>query len=161
MKKCWILVAIATALLGTGLHFLYPLWPIPLVGLFAPVNESVWEHLKLLYWPFLLCGGILAQKTKEPLRAWSGLLLAQLLMPIVLLSIYYVLGCGFAVHGLVFDIVLYYLALAFGFVVFWRKTYVQPYGQDLGALITCNAIYAMCLILFTIAAPTLPIFQIP
>lgn len=25
----------------------------PIVALFCPVNESVWEHLKLLYFPFL------------------------------------------------------------------------------------------------------------
>lgn len=22
-------------------------------GLIAPVNESIWEHLKLVFWPFL------------------------------------------------------------------------------------------------------------
>ena len=26
----------------------------PITGLIAPVNESVWEHLKILFFPFLL-----------------------------------------------------------------------------------------------------------
>lgn len=45
----------ATSLLGTVLHFLYdwlggPLWIAP----FSGVNESTWEHMKLLFWPMLI-----------------------------------------------------------------------------------------------------------
>ena len=44
-----------TALGGTLLHFLYDwlggaLWVTP----FSGVNESTWEHMKLLFWPMLL-----------------------------------------------------------------------------------------------------------
>ncbi len=44
-----------TSILGTLSHFLYG-WSGSrvLVGLFAPVNESVWEHMKLLFFPMLL-----------------------------------------------------------------------------------------------------------
>ena len=39
-----------TSLLGTLLHFLYE-WTgkSPLVAPFSGVNESTWEHMKLLY----------------------------------------------------------------------------------------------------------------
>lgn len=42
-------------ILGTLLHFTYE-WSgnNTLVGIFAPINESVWEHLKLLFWPSFL-----------------------------------------------------------------------------------------------------------
>lgn len=44
-----------TALAGSGLHFLFEgtgrFLPF---ALFSPVNESVWEHLKLLFFPLLL-----------------------------------------------------------------------------------------------------------
>ena len=42
---------------GTLLHFLYR-WTgrCAAVGLFAPVNESIWEHLKMLVVPMLLYG---------------------------------------------------------------------------------------------------------
>jgi hypothetical protein len=41
--------------LGALLHFVYE-WSgnHPLVGLFAPVNESTWEHLKLVFYPILV-----------------------------------------------------------------------------------------------------------
>ncbi|WP_051426788.1 DUF6512 family protein [Eisenbergiella tayi] len=44
-----------TAVLGTLLHFLYE-WSgkMPAAALISPVNESVWEHLKLLFFPFVL-----------------------------------------------------------------------------------------------------------
>ena len=52
----WQLVGFAaTSLLGTLLHFLYewldgPVWLAPFCG----VNESTFEHMKLLFWPMLL-----------------------------------------------------------------------------------------------------------
>ena len=59
MKKrsvLWSLWGFAvTALLGTLLHYLYDhaggaVWAAP----FSGVNESTWEHMKLLFWPMLL-----------------------------------------------------------------------------------------------------------
>ena len=61
MKKKVLVVYVLTALAGVGLHFLYRACPTPFVGLFAPVSESVWEHLKLLYWPFFLASAVLAR----------------------------------------------------------------------------------------------------
>ena len=45
---------LCVSLLGTLLHFTYR-WSgcNPLIGLIAPVNESVWEHMKLLFFPML------------------------------------------------------------------------------------------------------------
>ena len=43
------------SLLGGVLHFTFG-WSgyNPVVGIFSAVNESVWEHLKLGFWPALL-----------------------------------------------------------------------------------------------------------
>jgi len=41
--------------LGGALHFTFALsGNQPIVGAFSAVNESVWEHLKLAFWPALL-----------------------------------------------------------------------------------------------------------
>lgn len=47
--------AVFTMALGSLLHFAYE-WSgfIPIFAVFGSVNESVWEHLKLLYWPYVL-----------------------------------------------------------------------------------------------------------
>ena len=46
-------------IVGTFLHFIYEWFGYSdFIGLFAPVNESVWEHLKLGFWAVVLWGGI-------------------------------------------------------------------------------------------------------
>lgn len=37
-------------------HFLYTLFPNPIFAIFFPVNESIWEHMKMLYSTILLYG---------------------------------------------------------------------------------------------------------
>lgn len=61
MRRKWGLVFTLAVLGGAALHFLYDVWPNPLTAVLAPVNESVWEHLKLLYWPFLAAAFVLAR----------------------------------------------------------------------------------------------------
>lgn len=53
-KKITGLGILWTLVLGTLSHFFYQ-WSHEnmLIGLFSPVNESVWEHLKLLFFPAL------------------------------------------------------------------------------------------------------------
>jgi len=44
-------------ILGSLLHFTFEIsGNQPIVGVFSAVNESVWEHLKLAFWPALLFG---------------------------------------------------------------------------------------------------------
>lgn len=42
-------------MLGTFLHFLFDLRGQSVIAaLFLAVNESIWEHMKLMYYPMLL-----------------------------------------------------------------------------------------------------------
>ena len=41
---------VVTVLVGAGLHFLYEWSPNLLFAVLSPVRESVWEHLKLVFW---------------------------------------------------------------------------------------------------------------
>ena len=54
--KIWsIYGTVAIILLGTILHYFYPWFgENNVLGAFVPVNESVWEHLKLAYWALVL-----------------------------------------------------------------------------------------------------------
>ncbi|MCQ2443209.1 MAG: DUF6512 family protein [Oscillospiraceae bacterium] len=50
-----LIPAVAAALLiGMGLHDLFSLWPSIVTEFIAPVNESIWEHVKIVFWPLLL-----------------------------------------------------------------------------------------------------------
>lgn len=149
----WLL----TVLAGSGLHFLYPLLPLPLTALFAPVNESVWEHLKLLYWPFLAAAAV--WNRRKPAASWGGWLAALLLQPAVLASAYYLLEAGFGITSLWVDIGLYAAVLAGGFAA--APVLSRRVGNELGLLIVLASIYGVCLAVFSLAAPALPIFTPP
>lgn len=56
-SKFQVLSTIFSLILGVLLHFAYE-WSRnnTLVGLFSAVNESTWEHLKLIFFPMLITG---------------------------------------------------------------------------------------------------------
>ena len=55
IRNYQIFSIIFISILGTLLHFTYRLsGENRLVAIFSSINESVWEHLKLLYFPMLI-----------------------------------------------------------------------------------------------------------
>ena len=53
-KKFIILNSIFIFLIATISHFIYDLFPNSFTAIFFPVNESIWEHMKLLFTPYLI-----------------------------------------------------------------------------------------------------------
>ena len=160
-KRHFLLAALAAIIGGCALHFLYAVLPNPLTALVAPVNESVWEHLKLLYYPTLLAAYLLSQCTGERRRLWSGFLVAVLTMPVFLVGVYYLLACGFGVEGLPVDIGLYAVTMAGGFVlayVLFRKGCAV---RATGVLTMLVIFYGAFLVVFSFAAPHFGIFLPP
>lgn len=90
-KTIWlwqILGFAATSLSGTVLHFLYEwlggaVWIAP----FSGVNESTWEHMKLLFWPMFLYAVIQSLFFRSYDDFWcvklKGTLLGLLLIPLI------------------------------------------------------------------------------
>ena len=85
----WQLMGFAvTSLGGTILHFLYDwlgeaVWIAP----FSGVNESTWEHMKLLFWPMLAFAVVQSFFFKERGDFWCiklrGILLGMALIPVI------------------------------------------------------------------------------
>lgn len=126
ISRAALLAFVAATLAGSCLHFVHALFPSGLTALLAPVNESIWEHLKILVWPCALGSVPLLRREPDSLgaRAFSLLLAAGLM-----------LGAGWLYHGvlgghaLLFDVVLYVLCMAVCFLLpallggpFWRET---------------------------------------
>jgi len=158
MKKRWIVTAVFAALLGSAMHFLYELLPSVPTAVLAPVNESPWEHLKLLFYPTLLAAFYLTRTARCKACTWSAFFLVLLAMPAFLLSVYYVL-VYFGLDSTVVDIGLYFLTMFLGFFAAYRlkdSTRIEKYG---GYLLMLVILYGSALVLFSFAAPDLPIFQ--
>ena len=93
MKKLNVFTAaggIFVLLLGTAAHFFYDLSGENfLVGMFSPINESTWEHMKLAFFPMLLFSvGAQFFLGKEysgaAAAALCGTLLSTVLIPVII-----------------------------------------------------------------------------
>lgn len=57
LLKTQVIIIVISIILGTILHFTYNLsGGNSFIGTFSAVNESVWEHLKLAFFPMLILG---------------------------------------------------------------------------------------------------------
>ncbi len=154
----WFWTFLLTSLLGTTLHFLYNVWPTELVSLFAPINESVWEHLKLLFWPMLLGAAFLCRGKPNKERFWSSFFIALLASPALLLLCFYGVK-AIGIESKALDITLYYICMFFGYSLA-RWLYRKKKPENLGGIaLMLLILYGSSLILFTFAAPDLPIFR--
>lgn len=78
----------ATSFGGTILHFLYDwLGKAAWIAPFSGVNESTWEHMKLLFWPMLLFAAVQRCFFRDRKDFWCiklrGILLGMALIPTV------------------------------------------------------------------------------
>ena len=160
LKKPFFLSFLAAAALGTAGHFLYALWPNALTALIAPVNESVWEHLKLLFFPPLFVFLTVSLRTKAPRRSFfSGALYGVLLGPALLTAAFYTLTAGFGVRARpAFDIPLYYFCLAAAWLCAFRRIEDGGAAPFLGALVIACGVLGAAFVVFSFAPPPLPIF---
>ena len=87
--RLWQLAGFAvTSLGGTLLHFLYDwlggaVWVAP----FSGVNESTWEHMKLLFWPMLAFAVVQSFFFRDREDFWCiklrGILFGMVLIPVI------------------------------------------------------------------------------
>lgn len=167
--KKWTLAGIpAVSVAGSLMHFVYG-WSggLSVVGLFAPVNESVWEHLKLLFWPGLvwwLLGYLLyAKKGDIPASKWLSSAAAGLFTgPLFITVFYYTYTGAFGIHSLFLDILSFILGTAVAqltglFLYPQIKTARSSVILAVGVVILFGALY----IAFTFSPPQIPLFKDP
>ena len=149
-------------LLGVFLHFAYELsGENPIVGLFSIVNESVWEHLKLVFFPMLvltLWDAFTNQRNNLcflPART-LGTLAGMAFIVIVYYTITGILGFQTAV----LNIIIYLLGVLVVFLV-EKKLCHHCNTISVKVAITIWLIFIILFIAFTIAPPALGIFIPP
>ena len=166
MKKSiwiWEIFGFAVTVLGgTVLHFLYDwldgaVWIAP----FSGVNESTWEHMKLMLWPMFIYGILQSFFFKEYEGFWCiklrSTLAAILLIPLLFYTYNGVIGKSpDAVNILIFFISA---LLAYIYEALMLKRGVKC-RSNAGALLTLCAI-CILFIIFTFKTPMINIFKDP
>ncbi len=163
-KSQTIVGIIFTAAAGTCLHFLYQ-WSAcrPAAALIGAVNESTWEHLKLLFFPVLLY--TLLESIFFARRA-SGFLWARTL---ALMAGMALIVCGFYTYSgilgknyFIADITLFMAGTITTFLLTiaiqkWRRNFPAHTGLAILLLVIWTALF----FIFTFYPPKIGLFMLP
>ena len=157
-----ILRYLFVALSGIFLHFAYELsGENPIVGLFAAVNESVWEHLKLLFFPMLV---LTLWDLFINYRNNSNFLPARTIG--ILAGLVFIVVAFYTITGIIgtpiawINIVIFLLAVALAFLV-ERKLLCRKCLFSATTAIVILIVLIVLFVVFTIAPPALGIFIPP
>ncbi len=149
---------------GFVMHFLFE-WTgdNPVVGAFAPVNESVWEHLKLVLLPMILYWTLYyvfnANKYKLDKHKWFTAALVALVTALVLIPLLHYGYTGtFGKESVAVDILILLVAIAAGQLL---ALHVYKYSKGIDWYIALFVFTALIIffIAFTFNPPQLPIFM--
>lgn len=153
--------AVFTLLLGTVGHFFYE-WSgeNPVIGIFFPVNESVWEHMKLTLLPTALYLGAAAFKIRGnnyALSSFLALFISAALIPLLFYSYTAIVGRSL----LPVDIAVFVISVLAGyaFAFFSFNAAPHPLLNEL-AVIGIIAI-TVCFFTFTLMPPDFILFREP
>lgn len=163
LKRYTIGGIIFVLITGTLAHFLYD-WTENnhLVGLFTPINESIWEHMKLLFFPMLLYSLIMILKfhRKYPCITSAlcfGILLGAFLIPLF----YYIYTSVLGKNVFILDISTFVLSIVIAFWLSYKLTLscrLESYTPLLSIMI---CMLFVCFLVFTYHPPKTAIFQDP
>lgn len=155
---------IFTAIVGTFLHFLYDLTGgSTAASLISATNESIWEHIKLLFYPMLIFALVeyFFWGKKIP-GFWTvkllGILLGLWLIPVI----YYTYTGITGVNVDWLNIAIFFLAAGAAFYL-ETKLLQRPLPFHLPGLISFGILVVLCLVftLFTFYPPDIPLFRDP
>ena len=148
--------------LGSAFHFTFE-WSgkQPIVGVFSAVNESVWEHLKLAFWPALLYllveYGLLRKRVNN---FFSAKTIGVCLMIALILAVFYSYTAVTGESIFAVDISTFVVVVIIGQLVSFKLLTRKPLPQKLHAVaIAVLVLLALAFALFTFYPPHLPIFK--
>jgi hypothetical protein len=152
-----------TALGGTILHFLYDwlggaVWVAP----FSGVNESTWEHMKLLFWPMLLYAVVQSVYFRDRKDFWCiklrGTLLGLALIPVL----FYTYNGAIGKSPDWLNIAIFFASAAIAYLYETRQFKSEKsrclYPKLAFALLCA---IALLFIIFTFLTPTIGLFKDP
>lgn len=160
----WQLFGFAvTALGGTILHFLYDwlgeaVWIAPISG----VNESTWEHMKLLFFPMFLFAIVQSFFFRDRENFWCiklrGILLGLALIP----TLFYTYNGAIGKSPDWLNITIFFVSAAISYIYETRKFNENKLiCKSPKRRISILCVIALLFIVFTFRTPELGIFEDP
>ena len=162
--KLWSFWGFAvTSLVGTLLHFLYE-WTgnSILVAPFSAVNESIFEHMKLLFFPLLFFALVQSRFFQDQKNFWCIKLKTVLLGIFLIPALYYLYNGAIGKSPDFVNIAIFFITAA---IVFFAEAKLLEGRASAKVSPTVSLIalatLAVLFIIFTFFPLTLPLFQDP
>ena len=114
LKTIKIISVLGIFLLSFLTHYIYEIFPCFLTSIIFPVNESIFEHMKLIFITYLLWNIIeyfLLKKNNYEFNFKPSLLLSIILNIVIFLIIFYLLYLN-TKHNLVITLIIYFITIA-------------------------------------------------
>ena len=147
---------------GSLFHFLYSLTgECFIVGLFVPINESIFEHTKMVVLPIFIWWFIFYLFRKKDLfvNAWfTSALIAMISAIIAIPMLFYFYSQAFGIESLVIDILILLISLAIGQIL-GLHYYRHGKGIEYHFAIVLMIVIIILFAFFTINPPAFPIFN--
>jgi hypothetical protein len=159
----WELTGIPViAILGSVLHFVFEWsgqWEP--VGVIAAVNESVWEHLKLAFWPALLYAVLEYPYLKPSVHNFlTAKAVGIYLMPAAIVAVFYSYTAVIGHEVLWVDILTFWVAVAIGQLNSYTIMVARKLPDWLNKLgLALVSFLAIAFGVLTFHTPHLPIFE--
>jgi hypothetical protein len=158
----WELWGIAfVIILGALWHFVFQLTgECKIIGAIAPVNESVWEHFKLGFWPMCIFAAIEYYFIKERINNFLfAKAVALYIIPVIIALVFYTYTAITGHEILAVDIATFGVAVAvaqlIGYKIMTFDKLPQYTNYIAGFFIV---LLAVIYVIFTFNPPDLPIF---
>lgn len=162
LKRYTIIGILSVLVTGTFAHFLYD-WTDKnhIAGLFTPVNESVWEHMKLLFFPMIMYSLILILKFRNKYSCIISALCFGILAGVFLIPFfYYTYTSILGKNVFVFDISTFILSTVLAFWLSYKLTLSCKLKSYTFLLCILVCVFFICFLLFTYYPPDTAIFQV-
>jgi len=148
---------------GTILHFLYD-WTNKslLIAAFSGVNESTWEHMKLLYFPLFIFALVQSRYFKEYKNYWCIKLIGIVTGLITIPVLFYTYNGVFGKSPDWLNITIFFISAAITFLVetwLFRKDTLRCKRPWLAFGIIC--LIGVLFVVFTFVTPKIPLFKDP
>ena len=147
--------------LGAAVHFTFALsGNNPVVGAFSAVNESVWEHLKLPFWPSIFWLLIVLYPLRKMVGNFFSAKAIGLVLMLAIIPVVFYTYTAFMEEIFLVDISTFFIAVIVGQLVS-IKLYKQTQSSKIieGAAIAVIIFLAAIFVVFTFSPPHLPIFM--
>lgn len=163
IKRWQIIGLLITSIVGTLLHFLYEwLGEAAWIAPFSGVNESTWEHMKLLFWSMFLFSIVQSFFFKDRKDFWyvklKGILLGLALIPII----FYTYNGAIGKSPSWFNIAIFFITTAIVYI-YETKEFDKNKMKFISPKLAIPLLSAIALLFvaFTFKTPELEIFRDP